>query len=171
MAHSELDRIGEIDRSEEIPQDYVQRDGVLQLKEVEWSVPRWASQGDNSHSVSGKIAAWQPWLEQGGTMLGAFDGEALRAFAIYRPGLSEGTAQFAVIHVDRRYRRRGIGASLAAKVIELARTDDARSLYVSSAPTRGTVEFYQSLGFQPTACVNQELFELEPEDIHMTMAL
>ena len=171
MKHSELHRIGEIDRSEEISQDYVQRDGVLNLKEVRWSVPRWATQSSGDHSVSGKMAAWRPWLEEGGTMFGAFDGEALAGFAIYRPNLSERMAQFAVLHVSKAYRRQGLGAALAAKVIELARADGARELYVSSAPTRGTVEFYQSLGFRPTDSVNPELFELEPEDIHMTMAI
>jgi len=73
--------------------------------------------------------------------------------------------------VSRAYRRQGIGAALAGKVIAKARTDGARILYVSSAPTRGTVEFYQSLGFRPTDAVNEELFQLEPEDIHMTMEL
>jgi len=171
MKHSELVRIGEIDRSEEVSQDYVRRNGVLDLNDVNWSVSCWAPQGEGAHSVSGKIAAWRPWLEGGGRMFGAFDGDTLAGFAIYRPDISEGVAQFAVLHVSRFYRRKGVGAALATKVIELARTDGARQLYVSSVPTRGTVEFYQSLGFQPTDAINQELFELEPEDIHMTMEL
>lgn len=170
MESCELDRIGEIDRSEEILQDYAFQDGCLSLKDVHWSVPRWAQDGPSTHSVPSKIAAWQPWLADGGTMFGAFDGEALAGFAIYRPNLSPGMAQFAVLHISRPYRRQGIGASLAAKVIEAARRDGATRLYVSASPTRGTVEFYQSLGFRPTRDVNRELFELDPEDIHMTMA-
>ncbi len=171
MGHSELRRIGEIDRSEEISQDYVCQDGSLHLKDVHWSVPRWSQDGHGEHSVPGKIAAWRPWLEEGGTMFGAFDGEALVAFAIYRPHLSASMAQFAVLHVSRPYRRKGLGTALTEKVIELARSDGATQLYVSAAPTRGTVEFYQSLGFRPTRESNQELLELEPEDIHMTMEL
>jgi ribosomal protein S18 acetylase RimI-like enzyme len=171
MERSEFDRIGEIDRSEEISQDYVCRDGDLHLQDVQWSVPRWSPDGEGEHSVPGKIAAWRPWLEEGGSLFGAFDGEALVAFAIYRPHLSPGMAQFAVLHVSRSYRRQGIGAALAAKVMEAARNDGATQLYVSAAPTRGTVEFYQSLGFRPTREINAELFELEPEDIHMTMSL
>jgi GNAT superfamily N-acetyltransferase len=171
MERAELDRIGEIDRSEEISQDYVCQDGSLHLKDVHWSVPRWTQDGQGDHSVPGKIATWRPWLEEGGTMFGAFDGEALVAFAIYCPHLSAGLAQFAVLHVSRSYRRQGLGAVLAAKVIESARSDGATQLYVSSAPTKGTVEFYQSLGFRPAREINRELFELEPEDIHMTMEL
>ena len=171
MESCEFERIGEIDRSEEISQDYVFLNGNLHLKDVHWSVPRWTRTGQGDHSVADKIATWRPWLDEGGTMFGAFDGEALVAFAIYRPHLSLGMAQFAVLHVSRSYRRQGLGTTLAAKVIESARRDGATQLYVSSAPTKGTVEFYQSLGFCPTREVNQELFELEPEDIHMTMEL
>ncbi len=171
MQHAELDRIGEIDRTEEISQDYVSEDGDLHLKDVHWSVPPWTQDGQGDHSVPGKIAAWRPWLDEGGTMFGAFDGEALVGFAIYRPHLSPGMAQLAVLHVSRHYRRQGIGAALVRKAIDSARSDGATQLYVSSAPTKATVEFYQSLGFRPTREINRELFELEPEDIHMTMTL
>jgi GNAT superfamily N-acetyltransferase len=171
MGFHELERIGEIDRSEEISQSYVYRDRALELRDVRWSVPRWSLDGQGEHSVAGKIAAWRPWLEEDGSMFGAFDGDALVGFAIYRPRLSPGVAQFAVLHVSRLYRRQGLGQALSAKVIEAAKRDGAKRLYVSSAPTKGTVEFYQSLGFQPTQEVNRELFELEPEDIHMTMSL
>ena len=171
MERSELDRIGEIDRSEESLQEYVCRNGSLHLKIGHWSVPRWTQDGQGGHSVPGKIAVWRPWLEEGGTMFEAFDGEAFVAFAVYRPRLSVGLVQLGVLHVSRSYRRQGLGAVLAAKVIESARSDGATQLYVSSAPTRGTVEFYQSLGFRPTRETNRELFELEPEDIHMTMEL
>ena len=171
MERSELARIGEIDRSEEISREYVCQDGSLHLKDVHWSVPRWTQDGQGDHSVPGKIAAWRPWLEEGGTMFGAFDGEAFVAFAIYRPHISSGVAQFAVLHVSRSYRRQGLGAALAAKVIEAARSDGATHLYVSSAPAKGTVEFYQSLGFRPTREIARELFEREPEDVHMMMGL
>ena len=45
MEHAELDRIGEIDRSEEISQDHLYQDGGLHLKDVHWSVPRWRDDG------------------------------------------------------------------------------------------------------------------------------
>jgi GNAT superfamily N-acetyltransferase len=171
MARSELELIAEIDRSEEVWRGYVCQDGCLQLEDVYWRVPRWAEEGRGDHSVPGKIAAWRPWLEDGGMMFGAFDGEALAAFVIYRPHLSPGMAQLAVLYVSRLYRRQGLGAALVARAIEVARSDGAAQLYVSAAPTAGTVEFYQSQGFRLTQEVNQELFELEPEDIHMAMEL
>ena len=171
MESCELTRIGEIDRSEKISQDYIFRDGSLLLKDAPLSVPLWTQDGQGEHSISGKINAWQPLLEEGGKMFGAFDDETFVAFVIYRPHLTADTAQLAVLHVSRLYRRRGLGSALAAKVIESAQTDGARKLYVSSAPTKGTVEFYRSLGFRPAREINRELFKLEPEDIHMTMEL
>lgn len=57
------------------------------------------------------------------------------------------------------------------KVIELARTEGKNQVYVSATPTRGTVEFYQSLGFQLTPTPDPELLALEPEDIHMVLNL
>jgi GNAT superfamily N-acetyltransferase len=171
MMASELPRLGEIDRSEEISQEYVHRGGTLHLKDVHWSVPAWDRQGCGGHSVAAKIAAWKPWLGEDGTMLGAFDADALVAFAIYRPHLSPGVAQFAVLHVSRPYRRQGLGKALATNVIQLARDDGATCLYVSAAPTRGTVDFYQSLGFGLAQEANCDLFNLEPDDIHMTLPL
>ena len=168
---SGLDRIGEIDRSEEIQECYVWQNGCLHLKNVHWSVSRWTAGGHADHNVPGLIAKWRSWAEKGGTVFGAFDGEHLVAFAIYCPHLSAGVAQFAVLHVSKPYRRQGIGSALAIKVIEFARHDGKTELYVSSSNTRKTVEFYQMLGFRPTQKVNRELFELEPEDIHMTMKL
>ena len=170
MHPEEICRIAEIDRSEEISQEYVHRDGELRLRNVHWSVTRWKQEGPAEHSVAGKIAAWRPLLEAGATF-GAFDGEKLVGVAIYHPDLSPGMAQCAVLHVSRPYRRRGLGAALTARVVEAARRDGAKQLYVSSSPSRATVEFYQSLGFAPTAHPNRELLELEPEDIHMTMDL
>jgi hypothetical protein len=44
-------------------------------------------------------------------------------------------------------------------------------LYVSATPSESAVGFYTGQGFRPTEEVNEELFELEPEDIHMIKPL
>jgi GNAT superfamily N-acetyltransferase len=166
MKSSELDRIAEIDGSEHVTHDYVYKDGSLELKDVDWRIPRWPAD-----RLQENIKAWQPILDRGGAMLGAFGDRALVGFAIYRPNLSEDMGQFAALYVSRDYRRQGIGSALTEEVIALARADGARTLYVSSAPSAPTVEFYRSHGFELTREPNQELYELEPEDIHMTREL
>jgi ribosomal protein S18 acetylase RimI-like enzyme len=69
--------------------------------------------------------------------------------------------------VSRNYRRKGIASLLTEEVARLARAGDARRLYVSATPSGPTVEFYRSHGFQPTDEPHEELFALEPDDIHM----
>jgi ribosomal protein S18 acetylase RimI-like enzyme len=167
MDHAEIARIGEVDRSEHVTQGYLLRNGALELEDVDWQVPPWFTDGRPEHSVQAKIEKWRPILDKGGVMFGALDGDKLVGFAIYRPNLSEGTAELAVLHVSNGYRRRGIGTALTKEVIRLARADGAKELYVSAAPSRPTVEFYSKQGFHLADEVNQALYELEPEDIHM----
>lgn len=192
MQPRELARIDEIDRSEHVTEEYSYRRGALERRSVDVAVPRWSPCGDGEHSVRGQIAAWQPILERGGTLVGAFDADALptavrapaapcasadspigllAGVAIYRPRLAEGTANLAVLHVSRSQRRRGIGSLLVREVARLARADGARRLYVSATPSGSAVGFYRSQGFEPTDQPHEALFALEPDDIHMILEL
>jgi len=166
MQNPEIERIAELDRSEHVRKIYVIRDGSLIQKDVDWHIPRWSQ-----HMVQAKIEAWRPMLAQGSSMFGAFDGKALIGFSIYRPNLSQDTAQLGELYVSKDYRGQGIGALLLDKVVELARADGASKLYVSSTPTTATADFYMSNGFDLTKEINQYLYELEPEDIHMIKIL
>jgi hypothetical protein len=58
MKRSEITRIAEIDRSEHVTLDYVYKDGKLEVKEVDWHIPRWFADGRPEHSVQAKIEAW-----------------------------------------------------------------------------------------------------------------
>ncbi len=169
MALSELGRIGEIDRSEDITQQYKCRGGALELIDVDIHAPRWGQPGE--HTVQHYVDSWRLLLEAGGLLLGAFDGDRVVGVAIYQPCLSEGLANFAVLYVTRTYRHQGIGAVLTNEVERLARADGAQRLYVSATSTRGTVDFYMKQGFQLLATPNERLFALEPDDIHMEMTL
>lgn len=171
MASSELGRIAEIDRSEHVTQEYSYRNGSLEKRDVDVRAPAWSRSGHGEHSVRGNVDAWQPILDRGGTLIGAFDGDVLVGFAIYRPQLEEGMANLAVLHVSRSHRRRGIASRLTGEVARLARSHGAGRLYVSATPSGPTVEFYRSHGFEPTDEPNPTLFALEPLDIHMLLEL
>jgi ribosomal protein S18 acetylase RimI-like enzyme len=158
MQIAELERIVEIDRSEHVKKIYVNKDGTLIRKDVDWNISRWPPP---------EMALWRPMLAAGSTLFGAFDGNTLVGFSIYRPDLSQDTAQLAALYVSRDYRGQKIGASLVDTVAETARADVAKKLYVSSTPTTATVDFYMSKGFALTKEINEHLYELEPEDIHM----
>ena len=170
MRNSEIERIAEIDRSEHVTKTYVNENGSLEPKDVDWRIPPWSTDGQHEHSVRTRIEEWRPLLDHG-VMFGAFDDKALVGFVIYRPNLSQDTAQLAVLYVSNNYRSQGIGALLTDKATELARADGAKKLYVSSTPTAPTVHFYMGQGFDLTQEINRQLYELEPDDIHMIKTL
>jgi GNAT superfamily N-acetyltransferase len=70
----------------------------------------------HEHSVHRRVNAWQPILDRGGALVGAFDTETLVGFAIYQPHLAQGMANLSALYVGRSYRRKGIGALLAGDV-------------------------------------------------------
>lgn len=171
MAASELDRIAEIDRSEHVTGEYLQRGDSLEWRAVDIRVPAWSRSGDGDQSVPGNVQAWRALLTRGGTLVGAFEADTLAGVAIYRPRLADDMANLAVLHVSASFRRKGVGSLLTEEVARLARTDGARRLYVSATPSDSAVGFYRSRGFEPTREPNDELFGLEPADIHMIREL
>jgi diamine N-acetyltransferase len=53
--------------------------------------------------------------------------------------------------IDARYQRRGIGAAVLARIIDLVLADGGTELFTSYEPGEGCPwPFYQRLGFQPT---------------------
>ena len=167
MQNSEIERIAEIDRTERVPKAYVYKDGSLEPRDVDWEIPRWSMEGDGDHTVQAIINESRRVLDRDGVLLGAFKADLLVGFAIYRPNLSQDTAQLAALHISDGCRGQGIGSLFTSEVIELAKADGAKKLYVSSSPPASTVHFCMNHGFELAQEVNPELYELEPEDIHM----
>jgi N-acetylglutamate synthase-like GNAT family acetyltransferase len=73
--------------------------------------------------------------------------------------------------VSRRRRGAGLGLTLFEKAVARARALGARRLYVSATPSESTVGFYLRRGCRVTDDVDAELFELEPEDIHLELEI
>lgn len=170
LSNMEIILISEIDRSEHVTLNYVYKDGRLETKAVDWQVPRWTDD-DSVVSVGAKIKEWSPLLDQGGVLIGAFEGKLLIGFTILRFHLTETMAQLAVLHVSKDYRRKGIAHALMKQVIEMAKESGATSLYVSATPSESAVGFYQSQGFKLAPKIHPELYALEPEDIHLIKTL
>ena len=104
-------------------------------------------------------------------MYGAFHEQKLVGIGIIQPDVAADTAQLAYLHVSNRYRQKGIGNRIAQELIGEARRTGAAKMYVSATPSGSAVNFYMRQGFRPTATPIPELFELEPDDIHMLMEL
>jgi GNAT superfamily N-acetyltransferase len=166
MALGELARVREIDVSEDGSTVYTVVDGQLTLTEETWQrSPRSASQ-------------WQPYIEEWeallpgrGAALGAFAEGRLVGIAVMRYRLTVGRAQLVALFVDRAHRRQGIATTLTDEVLRRARRAGAQDLYVSATPSESAVGFYTRQGFTLAQPINPELFEREPEDIHLIRSL
>jgi GNAT superfamily N-acetyltransferase len=117
------------------------------------------------------VRRWQGFLAAGGTAFGAFEDGKLIGVAVLRTRLTADTDQLASLYIDRAFRRSGVGRELVDRVVDTAREGGAVNLYVSAAPSESAVSFYLSRGFTPLAEPHPVLFELEPDDIHMSMVL
>jgi GNAT superfamily N-acetyltransferase len=171
MTPEDLPRIAELDRTEHVTLAYEVADGRLREKTVDWRIPAWSPEGDAEHGLSHQIAFCRDHLDRGGVMLGAFREDRLVGTALMQPEFREAMAQLAFFYVDRGTRRQGVAGRLFEEVLEIARSSEAGSIYVSAIPSASAVGFYISRGFRPIAKPDPELFALEPEDIHMVLDL
>lgn len=160
-------RFREIDRSEEVVIHYRQVGLELVSKPVTDSVPNFSAEGD--HSISEVVNTWQPVVDAGGVLLGAFDGD-LAGIALLAGEVANGVRQVALLYVSRPHRGRGVASALMDEMEQLARDGNARALYVSSVPSDSAVGFYLSRGFRLTEPL-PEPYAKEPDDIHMLLPL
>ena len=168
---ADLALIAGIDRSEEITVGYAVQDGTLVSYAVDWAVPAWDPSGTGEHSVHHQIQTWRPVLDQGGTLVGAFDGDAPAGLAIVDPAWESGVAWLAFLHVGRPHRRRGAATALWAEVESIAAASGAKTIYVSATPSASAVGFYLSKGCVLAPTPDPRLFAREPEDIHLIRSL
>ena len=75
------------------------------------------------------------------------------------------------MYVTRNFRRKGIGKQLMNELSKEAINRGAKFLYISSAETESAVNFYKNFGSKLTDEIDQEPFDLEPNDIHMLKRL
>ena len=87
------------------------------------------------------------------------------------PHLRPEIAQLAFLHVDAAFRATGIGRLLSDELDLIARDAGDTEIVVSATPSENTVRFYLRRGYEVTNRPVPELYELEPEDVHMRKAL
>lgn len=166
LGAGELERLSDIDRSEMIRRGYAFRDGRLETLRVRWDAGRWDDAETARH-----VAFCREHMEAGAVALGAeVDGE-LVGIGVLRPDIAAGTFQLAFLHVSSAWRRRGVSTRIFGELMRRARERGAERVYVSATPSESAVGFYLRQGFAPAADPIPELFELEPEDVHMVLDL
>ncbi len=107
-------------------------------------------------------------VSRGASAFGAFGGERLIGIGLVTPNIQPGIAQLAYLHVSHGYRGRGIGRRLVAECERVAWESGDTLMVVSATPSVNTVRFYMGCGFAPMAEPLAELYEEEPEDVHLS---
>jgi ribosomal protein S18 acetylase RimI-like enzyme len=169
MKINEVDKLKEIDRSERIELIYRFREGTLEEIKAGHDCPNW-DQG----ILNENMGRFTYELSNGGTAYGAYDQERLVGFGVlghkFR-GENNDQLQIDLMYVSNSFRRKGIASSIMDELSKAAKSRGAKYLYISSTETESAVNFYRSCGSQITDEVDKELFEKEPEDIHMLKRL
>ncbi|MDH5373505.1 MAG: GNAT family N-acetyltransferase [Acidimicrobiia bacterium] len=163
---SDINLIGEIDRSEHIDRLYEIIDGRLVDREVDLDVPAWSRDGSGDHSVAQLIEQWAPIVADGAMLLGAFEGDKFLGLAVVDGGFEPNLAWLGLLHVSHRYRRCGVATALWNAAEQIAREAGATSMYVSATPSGSAVGFYLGRGGRLADPPHPALFAVEPEDIH-----
>jgi predicted acetyltransferase len=161
----EVERVWNIDRSEVIENVYRAQHGALTLRPQHIEVSGWPP---------GETEKYMPLLldcfDRGGWVHGAFDHGRIVGAAVLESkfiGERKDQLQLKFLHVSRSHRGRGLGAKLFELAKKTARERGAKSLYISATPSENTVNFYRRLGCRVAEQPDRDLFELEPEDIHL----
>jgi GNAT superfamily N-acetyltransferase len=171
VAHNELSRVGEIDRTERIDVLFEQYGTELVSRRGTWNASAWDPDGRGEHSVAAQHQALVRYVDAGGIVRGAFSHGRLVGIGVVVPHLRPAMAQLAYLHVSREFRSTGIGSRLSVDLELIAQRAGDTEIVVTATPSENTVRFYLGRGYQPMQQPVPELFELEPDDIHMAKAI
>jgi predicted N-acetyltransferase YhbS len=165
LQREEIPLLWQIDRREVIENIYYLREGRLVLEPEHFDIQGWPS---------GEAELYTPILldcyDRGGAFWGAFEDNRLIGTAILESkfiGSRRDTLQLKFLHVSRDYRKLGVGTRLFHLAVEKARALGTQKLYISATPSENTVNYYTRLGCVPATELDPQLFDLEPEDIHL----
>jgi predicted N-acetyltransferase YhbS len=165
LLREEIEQVWNIDRSEVTDNIYRFENGTLVLSPHHFDVPGWPP-GEAEKYTSILLDCF----DRGGWFHGAFEDAELVGVVVLdskRIGKDKDQLQLTFLHVSNSYRNSGLGTQLFELAKATARERGARRLYISATPSENTVNFYLRLGCAVAEEPDLELFELEPEDIHL----
>lgn len=171
LQSSEIDLIWQqISRRELITQNYIQKQQQLELVDCFFDVQNW-----DSYHLENDPPKLKQLFEQGSIFVGAFNAsEKLVGVSVVSNQVITDYPHAKLLHyfyVDADQQGQGIGAKLMQAAKESAKQLGAKQLYISATPTRRTVDFYIKHVAEPLSAPDQQLWQLEPEDIHLLCKL
>ena len=167
LSREECKRFKQIDRAEVVEDIYYFRDGNLVLEKEYYDIK-------GLDNIENRIVNLQKIYDENGTIYGAFHNDTLVGLVSLKGkliGKKDDTIQLSSCFVSKDYRKQGIATKLVGMLKEKAMQMGAKKMYVSATPSKNTIHFYMSVGFKVTNEPIQELFDEEPEDIHMELML
>ncbi|CAI1146429.1 GNAT family N-acetyltransferase [Serratia grimesii] len=165
LQQHQLDLLWQIDRSEVIDTFYRMQNGKLQPYTAHYDLQGWDPHDRETYS-----AIHEHCFARGGRFLALFEEKKILAAAVLDTlprGPRQDLRQLLFFYVSASQRGKGLGKRLFSHCLHQASQDGALGLYVSSIPSKNTVDFYLSQGCQLMTQPDTELFVREPEDIHL----
>ncbi|WP_212750248.1 GNAT family N-acetyltransferase [Acinetobacter sp. 1000160] len=166
LQYSEIDLIWQqINRRELITQNYVKQH-TLQLVDCFYDVQHW----DAYHLQNDPPKLKQLYHEHA-AFIGAFNLQArLVGICVVSNQHIQDYPAARLLHyfyVDADQQGQGIGAQLMQAAKNAAIKLGGNELYMSATPSKRTVDFYLKHGAEVLDNPDQQLWQLEPEDIHL----
>lgn len=150
---------------ETVRENYFMEGGAIARKPYRCDIPDW----DDAERLE-RMAEMNRAIADGGMAFECLaEGLVVGIATVASIKLSKDRVQLATLHVDARYRKRGVGKALMRAAVGFARDIGARGLYISASPKINTVDFYLRLGAALADPIEPALFALEPEDIHLEL--
>lgn len=169
LEKEELKLLKEIDRSEIIEEKYILEDKILRLEPEFFDIKGWDREEVNFY-IDRLIEIYR----RKGIAIGAFENEkivGLGAIDSKLIGRDKDKIKLDLLYISKDFRGRGIGRKIVELLKVEARKLGGKKLYISASNFKNTVDFYISLGGKVAEEVDKELFDLEPEDIHMELEI
>ena len=165
LQREEIPLVWQIDRSEIIHNIYKLCNEELVLAPDYFDVQGWPPNEAEHYTP-----ILTDCFDRGGMFWGAFEDEEIVGTAILESkfiGTKHDTLQLKFLHISNEYRKQGLAKKLFQLAAEKAKSLGAKKMYISATPSENTINFYMHLGCALATEINPELFELEPEDIHL----
>lgn len=112
-------------------------------------------------------------IERGGSIIGAFQKDALIGFISMDGYLRWNTAKYAnltMLFIDDGFNRSGLGSRLFEEICEEAKRIGATKLFISAIPALETIAFYKHLGCIEVQENIQEYIDMQ-EDYYLEFLL
>ena len=170
---SEIARIGEIDRTEEIRVGYrckLAEDGqsiemIEERRDPPELVPHWSDEG-----IERRASWWTREVEKGGAVFVSEAAGKLTGIAIMGPEKHGKCAELIAIFVDKDHRGLGLGRSLMQQLEGEARDRGIEALYVGANENERSLGFHQRMGFRIVCLMDASVVWIPGLETTITLA-